>query len=152
MKFQMLGDANHAGPVRLSDVYNSQVGDASTGIAASQKALYDAYSSLNSRLSSKLNTDILSNGEDNTGGNNGVLFTGNTSGSNFRGYMFTNNGIYFIMIDANGNASYNGFAKIYGSDVSYNSTSRNMRVRLGQSCRFKTLKISGSASYQIVNY
>lgn len=50
MKFNMLGDANHAGPVRLSDVYSSAVGDASTGIAASQKALYDAYSSLNSRI------------------------------------------------------------------------------------------------------
>lgn len=50
MKFQMLGDANKAGPVRLSDVYDSEVGGASTGIAASQKALYDAYNSLNSRL------------------------------------------------------------------------------------------------------
>ena len=49
MKFQMLGDANKAGPVRLSDVYDSEVGGASTGIAASQKALYDAYNSLNSR-------------------------------------------------------------------------------------------------------
>ena len=51
MKFQMLGSADKPGPVRLSDVYNSQVGDASMGIAASQKALYDAYSSLNSRIS-----------------------------------------------------------------------------------------------------
>ena len=50
MKFQMLGSADKPGPVRLSDVYNSQVGDASMGIAASQKALYDAYSSLNSRI------------------------------------------------------------------------------------------------------
>lgn len=50
MKFQMLGDANKAGPVRLSDVYDSEVGGASTGIAASQKALYDAYNSLNSRI------------------------------------------------------------------------------------------------------
>ena len=50
MKYNMLGDANYAGPVRLSDTYDSEVGDASTGIAASQKALYDAYNSLNSRL------------------------------------------------------------------------------------------------------
>lgn len=53
MKFNMLGDANHAGPVRLSDVYNSQVGDASQGVAASQKALYDAYNSLNSSMTSE---------------------------------------------------------------------------------------------------
>ena len=50
MKFQMLGTTDKAGPVRLSDVYNSEVGGAETGIAASQKALYDAYSSLNSRM------------------------------------------------------------------------------------------------------
>ena len=53
MKFQMLGDANKAGPVRLSDVYDSEVGGASTGIAASQKALYDAYNSLNSSIIAK---------------------------------------------------------------------------------------------------
>lgn len=76
MKFQMLGDANHAGPVRLSDVYSSQVGDASTGIAASQKALYDAYSSLNSSkastsaldaVRSKLNYCIGTNANENSG-------------------------------------------------------------------------------------
>lgn len=57
MKFQMLGSADKPGPVRLSDVYSSQVGDASTGIAASQKALYDAYNSLNSSISN-LNTSV----------------------------------------------------------------------------------------------
>ena len=50
MKFTMLGSANHAGPVRLSDTYSSSVGAAADGIAASQKALYDAYTSLNSRM------------------------------------------------------------------------------------------------------
>ena len=50
MKFNMLGDANHAGPVRLSDVYSSAVGSAKDGVAASQRALYDAYNSLNSRF------------------------------------------------------------------------------------------------------
>ena len=54
MKFNMLGDANHAGPVRLSDVYSSAVGSAKDGVAASQRALYDAYNSLNSRMSSCL--------------------------------------------------------------------------------------------------
>ena len=50
MRFNMLGNANHAGPVRLSDTYDKAVGGAQTGIAASQKALYDAYNSLNSRI------------------------------------------------------------------------------------------------------
>ena len=52
MRFNMLGDANHAGPVRLSDTYDKEVGGAQTGIAASQKALYDAYNSLNSSKAS----------------------------------------------------------------------------------------------------
>lgn len=50
MKYSMLGDANNAGPVRLSDVYDSNVGGASAGVAASQKALYEAYNSLNSSI------------------------------------------------------------------------------------------------------
>ena len=44
----MRGDAYHAGPVMLSDVYTSAVGSAKDGVAASQRALYDAYNSLNS--------------------------------------------------------------------------------------------------------
>lgn len=48
MKFNMLGNANRTGPVRLSDAYSSLVGGASQGVAASQKALYNAYNSLNS--------------------------------------------------------------------------------------------------------
>ena len=50
MKFNMLGNANRTGPVRLSDAYSSLVGGASQGVAASQKALYNAYNSLNSRV------------------------------------------------------------------------------------------------------
>lgn len=38
------------GHVKLSDTYTSSVGDASSGVAASQKALFDAYSTLNSNL------------------------------------------------------------------------------------------------------
>lgn len=38
------------GHVKLSDTYTSSVGDASSGVAASQKALFDAYSSLNSNI------------------------------------------------------------------------------------------------------
>ena len=53
----MLGDANHAGPVRLSDTYDKAVGGAQTGIAASQKALYNAYNSLNSRILKCIKTD-----------------------------------------------------------------------------------------------
>ena len=51
MIYNMKGDVNHAGPVRLSDVYSSAVGSAKDGVAASQRALYDAYNSLNSRIS-----------------------------------------------------------------------------------------------------
>lgn len=46
----MRGDAYHAGPVMLSDVYTSAVGSAKDGVAASQRALYDAYNSLNSSI------------------------------------------------------------------------------------------------------
>lgn len=49
----MRGDAYHAGPVMLSDVYTSAVGSAKDGVAASQKALYNAYNSLNSRVEKK---------------------------------------------------------------------------------------------------
>lgn len=50
------------GHVKLSDTYTSSVGDASSGVAASQKALFDAYSTLNSNLtniSNKVNTKDL---------------------------------------------------------------------------------------------
>ena len=63
MKFQMLGSADKPGPVRLSDVYNSQVGDASMGIAASQKALYDAYNSLNSSLKDRYSGKLLTSSD-----------------------------------------------------------------------------------------
>lgn len=107
----------------------------------------------NSRLPSKLDTDILSNGEDNTAGWNGVLFTfSNINGSNYRSYVFTNNGIYFIMIDATGNVNWNGFSKIFGLDITHDSSAYKMKLKLGTSCRFKALKISGGASYQMVSY
>lgn len=48
MIYNMRGDTYHAGPVMLSDVYTSAVGSAKDGVAASQRALYDAYNSLNS--------------------------------------------------------------------------------------------------------
>ena len=38
------------GHVKLSDTYTSSVGDASSGVAASQKALFDAYSTLNTNI------------------------------------------------------------------------------------------------------
>ena len=38
------------GHAKLSDTYTSSVGDASSGVAASQKALFDAYSTLNSNI------------------------------------------------------------------------------------------------------
>ena len=50
------------GHTKLSDTYTSSVGDASSGVAASQKALFDAYSTLNSNLtniSNKVNTKDL---------------------------------------------------------------------------------------------
>lgn len=50
MRFTMLGSDHHPGPVLLSDDYSSVVGNAKQGVAASQKALYDAYNSLNSRI------------------------------------------------------------------------------------------------------
>lgn len=43
------------GHTKLSDTYTSSVGDASSGVAASQKALFDAYSTLNSNIA---NSDI----------------------------------------------------------------------------------------------
>lgn len=64
MKFNMLGDANHAGPVRLSDVYSSAVGSAKDGVAASQRALYDAYNSLNSSLYSLYDGNIIPSNTD----------------------------------------------------------------------------------------
>lgn len=78
MKFNMLGDANHAGPVRLSDVYSSQVGDASQGVAASQKALYDAYNSLNSRFKA---TELWVNS------NTAVQFLGQSVSVNLSSYL-----------------------------------------------------------------
>ena len=50
MIYNMRGDTYHAGPVVLSDVYTSAVGSAKDGVAASQRALYDAYNSLNSSI------------------------------------------------------------------------------------------------------
>ena len=50
MIYNMRGDTYHAAPVMLSDVYTSAVGSAKDGVAASQRALYDAYNSLNSRI------------------------------------------------------------------------------------------------------
>jgi hypothetical protein len=44
------GDTTNYGHVRLSDVYNSQIGTAAQSIGASQKAVYDAYDLLNSNL------------------------------------------------------------------------------------------------------
>jgi hypothetical protein len=44
------GDATNYGHVRLSDVYNSQIGTAAQSIGASQKAVYDAYDALNSKF------------------------------------------------------------------------------------------------------
>ena len=43
------GTASNYGHIKLSDTYTTSVGDASSGIAASQKALFDAYSELNSK-------------------------------------------------------------------------------------------------------
>ena len=54
MKYNVLGDTNHAGYVRLSDVYTSAVGSAKDGIAASQRALYDAYNSITTSLINKV--------------------------------------------------------------------------------------------------
>ena len=50
MIYNMRGDTYHAGPVMLSDVYTSAVGSAKDGVAASQRALYEAYNSLNSSV------------------------------------------------------------------------------------------------------
>lgn len=41
------GDATNYGHVRLSNVYNSQVGTAAQSIGASQKAVYDAFTNIN---------------------------------------------------------------------------------------------------------
>ena len=46
------------GHVKLSDTYTSSVGDASSGVAASQKALFDAYSTLNSNISNLIKIKI----------------------------------------------------------------------------------------------
>lgn len=46
------------GHVKLSDVYSTSVGDASSGVVASQKALFDAYSTLNSNLNNICNDRI----------------------------------------------------------------------------------------------
>lgn len=46
------------GHVKLSDVYSTSVGDASSGVVASQKALFDAYSTLNSNLDNIKNNRI----------------------------------------------------------------------------------------------
>jgi hypothetical protein len=44
------GNATNYGHVRLSDVYNSQIGTAAQSIGASQRAVYDAYDALNSKF------------------------------------------------------------------------------------------------------
>ena len=45
------GSEENYGHVKLSDEYSTSVGDASSGVVPSQKALFDAYSSLNSNIS-----------------------------------------------------------------------------------------------------
>lgn len=42
-----IGDANNYGHTKLSDTYSTEEGDASDGLAASQKAVYSAYDILN---------------------------------------------------------------------------------------------------------
>lgn len=44
------GSEENYGHVKLSDEYSTSVGDASSGVVPSQKALFDAYSSLNSNI------------------------------------------------------------------------------------------------------
>lgn len=44
------GTANNWGHVKLSDSYTSSAGAASSGVAASSKALYDAYTTLNAKF------------------------------------------------------------------------------------------------------
>ena len=56
------------------------------------------------------------------------------------------------MIDATGNVNWNGFSKIFGLDITHDSSAYKMKLKLGTSCRFKALKISGGASYQMVSY
>lgn len=48
------GNTTNYGHVRLSDVYNSQIGTAEQSIGASQKAVHDAYDTLNSNISNVL--------------------------------------------------------------------------------------------------
>ena len=54
------GDASHFGHVELSDNYTSSAGAAANGVAASSKALADAYSVLNTNMKKSTNIDITS--------------------------------------------------------------------------------------------
>lgn len=48
------GTAEYYGHVKLSNTYTSSVGDASSGVAASQKALFDAYSTLSTNIETRV--------------------------------------------------------------------------------------------------
>lgn len=53
------GTANNWGHVKLSDSYTSSSGAASSGVAASSKALYDAYTTLNAKFKVKILEDAI---------------------------------------------------------------------------------------------
>lgn len=56
------GTANNWGHVKLSDSYTSSSGAASSGVAASSKALYDAYTTLNAKFNSVNGVVLFNNG------------------------------------------------------------------------------------------
>lgn len=56
------GTANNWGHVKLSDSYTSSSGAASSGVAASSKALYDAYTTLNAKFNSVNGVILFNNG------------------------------------------------------------------------------------------
>lgn len=56
------GTASNFGHVKLSDNYTSSAGAASSGVAASSKALYDAYTTLNAKINSVNGVVLFNNG------------------------------------------------------------------------------------------
>lgn len=56
------GTANNWGHVKLSDSYTTSGGAASSGVAASSKALYDAYTTLNAKFNSVNGVVLFNNG------------------------------------------------------------------------------------------
>ena len=89
-----VGTANYYGHLKISDTFTSCVGGAAEGVAASQKALYDAYVCLSSSASSLAECACCINIQT-AGSGNYYLLGACTSGSGYFGYAYLLSNTYY---------------------------------------------------------